>query len=290
MKEIKYNNGGQPYFNTDFELQNTEIFKAIEMQFADSGGVVLSGGMVTGNAISAGLAYLSGKIREITPASGLTFPCYLVAAPVVEYDSRIHTEDNGNKTTKKDYKSEIVTVLPVGVDFITISASGCNKRIQHTTKNDQNGQFAPNGFALNAGVQTYVKVNTPSYQVAVPLTGVVFTGYTKQEDSLNEFNDISGEFTALKTGIYFVSGSARFDFSASDNTGFLIVEKFSAGVWLQDCIFVIGNATSFFQNAFAFVSQVKLLAGEKIRIKAVKNSAPIDMNAKIENLNISRIG
>lgn len=287
MKEIKYNVGGQPFYIEDDQLQQEEIFKAIEKQFADTNGLVLSGCVVTGTSISAGLVYLDGKIRELQAATGLTFPCYIKAAPTLEYDSRIHVEDNQNKTTKRAYNAEITTTLPTSGDYITVTAQGCNKRLQYVIKNDQNNQYTPAGFELNNGKVSYVKAYT-GYINNISTSGSVFTNYTEVEDTLNEFDAITGEFTALQAGLYMVAGSARLDFDNWTSLGASIdVQKFVSS-WEVECFFTINFPSGSYQQAFALSCVVRLNAEEKMRFRAVKVGGT-NINAKIELLNICRI-
>ncbi|WP_448529207.1 hypothetical protein [Raineya sp.] len=288
MKQIKFNSGGQPFFNSDFALQQAEIYKAIEHQFLDTNGLVLSGCVVTGNSISAGLVYLDGKIRELASATGLTFPCYIKSSPQIDYDSRVHTEDNQNKTTKSEFKAEITNTLPVSGDYITVTASGVNKRLQYVLKNDQNGQFTPDAFALNAGKVSYVRAST-SYILNLGTSATVFTNYSEASDDLNEFDAISGEFVAAKAGIYLVAGCVRIDYpSDTNNSAEILVEKFS-GSWVTEANYLQASASVTFQSVFALSVAVKLNLGEKIRVAARRFGVSTPVNTKIELLNITRI-
>ncbi|GAB4132164.1 MAG: hypothetical protein Fur0027_19660 [Raineya sp.] len=260
MKRIKYNSGGQPFRNSDFALQQTEIYKAIENQFADTNGFVFSGGVVTGNSISPALVYLDGKIRELAGATGLTFPCYIKASTVIEYDSRLHSEDNNNKTTKQEYKAEIVNSVPSG-DYITVSASGVDKRLVIQTKNAAN-QYSVSGFEQNAGKVSYVEVKKTTNQV-VPGNTNVAIGFTSEIDDLNEFDVATGEFVAQNAGIYSFHATVRTDLAGE---GFSITLQFWNGsAWdiiaesLRNVVAMQGNIT---------VSCVKKLsAGQRVRIR-----------------------
>ena len=261
MKRIKYNSGGQPFFNSDFALQQTEIFKAIENQFMDTGGVVLSGCVVTGNNISLGLVYLDGKIRELAAATGLSFPCYIRAAAQIDYDSRVHTEDNQNKTTKSEFKAEIVNSVPSG-EYITVSASGVDKRLQYVFKNDQNGQFALDGFGLNAGKVSYVELSRSTNQVVAGNTDTAIN-YTTKVDDLNEFNVATGEFVAANSGIYSFHASARTDLSGE---GFGLSLQFWNGSSWVVIAESIRNVISI-QGTVMVSAIKKLSAGQKVRIR-----------------------
>ena len=262
MKQIKYNSGGQPFFNSDFALQQSEIYKAIENQYADvSGGVVLSGCVVTGNSISAGLVYLDGKIRELASGTGLSFPCYIKASPQIDYDSRVHTEDNQNKTTKSEFKAEITTTIPVSGDYITVTASGVNRRLNYVLKNDQNGQYAPDAFTLNVGKVSYVELSRFTNQVVAGDTDTAID-FTTEIDDLNEFNVATGEFVATNSGIYSFHVSVRTDLTGE---GFEISLEFWNGSYWA----LIGQSN---RNVFSGQGTItasaikKLSAGQKVRI------------------------
>lgn len=261
MREIKYNSGGQPFYVEDSELQQDEIFKAIENQYANTNGCVLSGCVVTGNAISAGLVYLSGKIRELPNQTGLTFPCYIKASAVQEYDSRIHFEDNQNKTTKRAFNAEITNTMPVSGDFITVTATGCNKRLQYVLKNDQNGQFAPDAFTLNAGKVSYVKASRVTNQTLA--NGGNLISWTSEIDDRNEFDATNSEFTATEAGIYAVSCSVRVDTTSASGYA-LGVEIWNGSAWVAVAE-SLRNAF-FSQGAITVSTCEKLAAGGRLRV------------------------
>ena len=275
MKEIKYNSGGQPFYIEDDQLQQVELYKAIENQFLGTDGFVFSGCVVTGNAISAGLVYLDGKIREIPNATGLTFPSYIKASSILEYESRLHTEDNQNKTTRKAYNAEITTTLPVSGNYITITATGCSNRIRYELTKADGQTFG----------KTYVKASSAAI-TGVTTTPSVFTTYTEQADELNEFNATTGEFTAQKAGLYLVAGSASMSFDTGTG-GQVYLEKFS-GSWATEIAYIINFLPNFLQNTLALSCIVKLAAGEKLRISTA-NFNVSTMNAKVENLNITNV-
>lgn len=259
MKQIKYNSGGQPFFNSDFALQQTELYKAIEDQFKDTQGVVISGGVVTGNSISPALVYLDGKIRELAAATGLTFPCYIRAATQIDYDSRVHTEDNQSKSTKSEFRAEIVGSVPSG-NYITVSATGCNKRLQYLLKNSEN-IFETSGFDLNKGRVSYVEISRNTNQTLA--TGINLVTWTTEIDDLGEFNATTSEFVASQDGIYTVSFSARVDITTT--SGFdLSVEFWNGSAWV-----VVANSlrnTANIQGAITVSANKKLTATQKIRI------------------------
>ncbi|MCS6796249.1 MAG: hypothetical protein NZ516_09850 [Raineya sp.] len=62
----------------------------------------------------------------------------------------------------------------------------------------------------------------------IPATtsGSIFTNYTEVEDTLNEFDAITGEFTASQAGLYMVAGSARLVFNP-DGMGLIIIQKYT---------------------------------------------------------------
>lgn len=260
MKQIKFNSGGQPFRNADFALQQAEIYKAIESQFTDTNGFVFSGCVVTGNNIGGGLVYLDGKIMELAPATGLAFPCYIRAAAQIDYDSRLHTEDNQNKTTKSEFKAEIVNTLPSG-NYITVSASGVDKRLVINTKNTQN-EYAVTGFQQNTGKVSYVELSRSTNQVVAGNTDVAIS-YTAQVDDLSEFDVANGEFTALNSGIYSFHASVRTDLAGE---GFGLSLQFwngSGWVVIAESLRNIVSA----QGTITVSAVKKLSVGQKVRIR-----------------------
>lgn len=260
MKEIKYNSGGQPFYIEDDQLQQEELFKAIEKQFADTNGLVLSGCVVTGSSISAGLVYLDGKVRELASATGLTFPCYIKASAVVEYDSRLHAEDSLNKTTKRAYNAEITNTLPTSGDYIVVTAQGVNKRLQYVVKNDQNGQFTPNGFALNAGKVSYVEAKRTSNQSIV--AGFNLVSWESEIDELNEFDVSNSEFVASSAGVYQFNASARINIVHTSYAHFEF-QFWNGTGW--EAIGIVGRGSSTIQGEENVACCKKLNAGEKVR-------------------------
>jgi hypothetical protein len=260
MKRIKFNSGGQPFANSDFALQQTEIYKAIENQFLDTDGVVLSGCVVTGNNISLGLVYLDGKVRELAAATGLSFPCYIRAAAQIDYDSRVHSQDNQNKTTKSELKAEIVGTQPITGNFITVTASGVNKRLQYILKNDQNSQYNVTGYSLNIGKVSYVKVSRINNQTLS--AGENFVTWQTETDDLNEFNTANSEFTAINAGIYSLNFTARVDLSGS--SGFAVsIQVWESGTWVTTAN-SIRNVASI-QGSMTTSTNEKLSAGQRVR-------------------------
>ncbi len=267
MKQIKFNSGGQPFRNADFALQQAEIYKAIENQFADTNGFVFSGCVVTGNNISPGLVYLDGKIRELAAATGLTFPCYIKASSVIEYDSRLHTEDNNNKTTKQEYKAEIVNSIPTSGDYITVTANGVDKRLVVNTKNSQN-EYAITGFEQNKGKVSYVELSRTTNQIVPANTGVPID-FTSKIDDLNEFDVPSGEFTALNSGIYSIHCSVRTDLAGE---GFeILIQFFNGSSWVTFANSI--RNIHYGQGAITVSAVKKLSAFQKIRIRYVSVGA-----------------
>jgi len=266
MKQIKYNSGGQPFFNSDFALQQSEIYKAIENQYADvAGGVVLSGCVVTGNSISAGLVYLDGKIRELASATGLSFPCYIKASPQIDYDSRVHTEDNQNKTTKSEFKAEITTTIPVSGDYITVTASGINRRLEYVIKNETTGEYSIDGYVLNPSY-SYVEASRTTPQTLTAI-GVNLVDFTSETDDLNEFNVSTGEFVASQSGVYQVNFSVRVSMTNA-NDGYSAIIYFWNGSGWEIIAESLLNIAGLIQSKLCVSVARRLVAGQKIRISA----------------------
>ena len=276
MKIIKFNTGGQPFVVQDDELQQDEIYKAIENQFLDADGFVFSGCVVTGNAISAGLVYLDGRIREIPNANGLVFPSYIKASATQEYDGRIHNEDNQNKTTKEAYNAEITNTLPVSGDYITITAQGCSNKISYDFTNQT-------GFTAGRSYVEAVKNNFPNQALANYENFVNFNAIT---DDLGEFNGTTGEFTAQKNGIYQINFGGRVDCSTTQGFGFFV--SFWDGLnWDQ--------IASSLRNGFNAQGNIttsclkKLSARQKIKCSVLSFDASLSSVLQEAHVSIARI-
>ncbi len=262
MKEIKYNSGGQPFYIEDDELQQSELFKAIENQYADTGGVVLSGCNVSGANISAGLVYLDGKIRELAAATGLTFPCYIKASAVIENDTRPHLEDSLSKTTKREFNAEITTILPAVGDFITVRANGVEKRLHYVVRNQDTNEFNVTGFGLNAGKVSYVAAQRTTRQTLS--VGGNFVGFTSEIDDLNEFLPANGEFTAQRAGIYSFHFSGRLDLEVTTGGFEFAFQFFNGTAWVNIAASVRNIA--FIQGSETVSCVRKLAAGQRVRL------------------------
>jgi hypothetical protein len=285
MITIKYNDGGQPFLNDDDELQQDELFKAIERQFEADGAFVISGCVVTGNSISSGLVYIDGKIREVIAQSNLSFPCYIRALPVYEYDIRLHEEDQQQKTTKRAFLSQIETQQPVSGQFITITANGSNKRLARIFRNDSNGLYTVSGAQLNAGTVTSVKATRAQ---VIGFTGnTVISGYSKLKDTLNEFDNSTGLFTASEAGIYIVSASVRVDYTANPIQYAVTIESNESGSFTSIGYVLFAIIPAFTQMCVPVVALAILSAGNKLRIR-LDISTSSSSNYEVSDLSIAR--
>lgn len=291
MKKIRYSPGGQPFRNSDFQLQQEEIYKAIHANLESLEGCIVSGCVLTGTSLSAGYVHLDGKILPLAAATGLSFPCYIRQAAPVDFDVRQFSEDLQNKATKTEEKAEIVTTIPSSGQFITITAAGADRRLSLIRRNEQNGQFTPDGFALNAGKVSHV-IASSSLLSNISTSITPFTSYSEVVDELNEFNATSGEFTAQSSGLYLVAGAGRLTYASSsvaDRRAEIAIQRFSGGSWVSQVSYAQEAPSDFFGSTFAIAMSFRLVAGERIRLIARRLGAATGINAIVSTLNITKI-
>ncbi|GAB4493103.1 MAG: hypothetical protein OHK0045_21980 [Raineya sp.] len=102
-------------------------------------------------------------------------------------------------------------------------------------------------------------ISTSSYEVV--------NNYIKQMDSLNELNILNGEFTAQKTGLYFISAVAKLDFADNSNkVGLFILQANNGTGWIELESSVQNNPNSFAQIKTGISIVVPMLNGDKVRL------------------------
>ncbi len=128
MKEIYSEPGGRPLYNDDVLLLQTELSAAIAAQVRAFGSAMVvqgceqSAGVTSGNKnIAAGLVYLDGRFQRVDGVSDVALPVYVVSAPVADTNRTYKT--GTVKPALKEYKAQIVTVLPTSGQFITINSN-----------------------------------------------------------------------------------------------------------------------------------------------------------------------
>ncbi|MDX1903811.1 MAG: hypothetical protein SFU27_06585 [Thermonemataceae bacterium] len=254
MKQIKFNTGGQPYRNPDFETQQAEIYKAIEGQLNDTGAAVVSGCHLTGTNLSTGLVFLEGKLRELTETSISSFPCYIVAAAPIESDSRAHA-DSIARTTKISYNAEITYEIPATGQYIEVTGSGCSRRLQHSIVN-------ASGLPANWSYVECVRFAPPTTALqSVAANNTVPVNFATEIDDLNEYNATTGEFVASQNGIYNISFGGR---SVSEGGGFSFNIQFWDGSAWKNIAFTLQHVTNI-QSTVMCSANKKLLTGQKVR-------------------------
>lgn len=274
MKQIKWNQQDQPTKNSDFKLQQEEIYKAIEDQFKGTPAFVFSGCNVSGLNVSAGLCYIEGKVVELEAATVEAFPRY-IKLTTIDYDPRLHPQSSSNLDTKTNYKAEIVDSTSGLTDYITISSTGCNRRIQNYFTNENNlpvdWSYVEAHKDFGTGNQT-ITVGTPA-----PIT------FTSETDDLAEYTAGTGIFVAQKAGIYTASFGGRVDLAGD---GFALeIQHWNGSAWvviansLRNTVSMQGNVTT--------STQKKLSAGGQLRFMV----SAFGSNASLQegHLSISRI-
>lgn len=256
MKQIKYNNQDQPFVNSDFELQNEEIYKAIENQHKGRQAFVFSGCIVSGLDISEGLCFINGKIVELAAATVAAFPRYIKLTQV-DYAPRLHPQSGSNLDTKTNYKAEIVEDNDGLTDYITITSSGCNRRIQNYFV-DADG--LPIGWS-------YVECNKPfgSVNQNIVIGPALPVSFSTEVDDLNEYDASTGVFTAQKAGFYSISFGGRIDLAGD---GFSFDIYFWNGTSYDLIASSLRNLVSI-QGTVTTSCTKKLKAGEKIKVGVI---------------------
>ena len=156
MDLLDIKDGGQPFFADDFKFQQDSIVRVIESQHKGRGAFVLSGCQVSGNTISDGLVYISGKILEFEGAVGVVFPVYIKQGTPLQYEERFFTEEGVNKTTRIRYFAEVTSVEPVNEEYINFQSNGA-RRFLHPSIIEQATEVSLSDSTLN-GLLTYRKV------------------------------------------------------------------------------------------------------------------------------------
>ncbi|KOY85027.1 hypothetical protein AD998_01690 [bacterium 336/3] len=264
MKQIKYNNQDQPFVNSDFELQNEEIYKAIENQHKGRQAFVFSGCIVSGLDISEGLCFINGKIVELAAATVAAFPRYIKLTQV-DYNPRLHPQSGSNLDTKTNYKAEIVEDNDGLTDYITITSSGCNRRIQ-------NHFISENGHRLNwSYVECHKDFGSGNQNISANSSSRVI--FTSEVDDLGEYDASTGIFTANQSGTYTFHWGGRVDLGG-DGFSFLI-EFLDNATWrvlaqsLRNVVSMQGNITTGFSR--------RLNAGQQVKFSVVSFAANISV-------------
>ncbi len=130
MKKFLFPGGGQRINLTDFKDLHDEHNSILEVLLIGVGGCVLSGLLVSGvqnNAsISAGWCYLDGEYVYLPAQSGVNFTTnstqYIKKGTATQGRPKNFTT-GGLKNTRITTNAERVTVLPSGVDYISLTFS-----------------------------------------------------------------------------------------------------------------------------------------------------------------------
>lgn len=275
MKQIKYNDQDQPFINSDFKLQNDEIYKAIEDQYKGTPAFVFSGCVVSGLDISNGLCFIGGKIVELAAATVTAFPRYIKLTQV-DYEPRLHPQSGSNLNTKTNYKAEIVDDNEGLTDYITVTSAGCSRRIQNYFV-DADG--LPIGWSYLSAHKQFGTGN----QLITVAGGSKPINFISEVDDLGEYDSTTGIFVAQKSGIYIASFGGRVDLSGD---GFIFqIEYFNGSTWT-----VIGNSL---RNAITMQGNVttsamqKLNAGQKLRF--LVSAVNADANLAEGHLSLTRV-
>ncbi|HTF18167.1 MAG TPA: hypothetical protein VK658_08855 [Chryseolinea sp.] len=120
--------GGREIHQTDLEVLQSEMLKAIQLQYVGQGAFILQGCIVTGTAgnytVGDGLIIINGLVMQFSSQSGIvSFPQYMVQAADVDMDS-FPLEQGGSAFKRTLQKAELVGSVPGAGEYIVMSASG----------------------------------------------------------------------------------------------------------------------------------------------------------------------
>ncbi|TGE23542.1 hypothetical protein [Hymenobacter metallicola] len=124
MKYLKFEPGGRPYANDDFDVLQDEVYAALQAHLQGAPPLVISGCTVTQTngvgSISPGFIWLAGNIQRYEGASNVTFPAEVVAGPYIDTDLRPY-QTGGTKAcmTERELLTQPRGTAPAGTALVT---------------------------------------------------------------------------------------------------------------------------------------------------------------------------
>jgi hypothetical protein len=150
MKRLKTTipNGGSPLgkypvIREIFDTETKDAIEALLSTLTDSltEGVILSGCVASGTsptaALTAGYAYLGGKVLRVPAATGQTYPFYIgVKTPTTESDT---FADSVSKAWIDVEEAEVVSSVPGAGQYVTIGEAGGGLKAGEVIRAEKSG-------------------------------------------------------------------------------------------------------------------------------------------------------
>jgi hypothetical protein len=152
MKRVIQKVGSRKWCGDDWITIQNEALAATEAHFKDYGAHVLTGCIVSGTDISAGVVIIDGKACRYQGESSITFPRYLVKQET-EVDNENY-ETGGSKATYNEIYAVGQSSAPGSGEYVTIQSSGSVRKLMDVIRDNHDHPAS----AITSGVLEVARI------------------------------------------------------------------------------------------------------------------------------------